>query len=160
MLTLRRERRRLRPYVEAIEPRDPPAGLELAGLAAAIGSSPVVAAARTAALAYHAGQLAYTGHTSLLLGTVRISQPFALRNLGAGQRSRVGTASIRHTLPSTPLALAGEREGGPDRHGHAAIHKHSRGHGHHKGNHHHHQRWDHDSSKHEGERGHGGNHGD
>src|SRR4051794_37981880 len=76
----RRPERRPRPCVEAIEPRDPPAGLELAGLAAAIGSSPVVATARTAVLAYHVGQLAYTGHTSLLFGAVRVSQPFALRD--------------------------------------------------------------------------------
>jgi hypothetical protein len=156
----RRPKRRPRPYVEAIEPRDPPAGLGLAGLAAAIGSSPVVATARTAVLAYHVGQLAYTGHTSLLLGAVRVSQPFALRDLGTGQRSRVGTASIGHTPPSTPSLHAGEREGRPDRRGHSAIHKHSRGHGHHGGDHGHHRRWDHGAGKDDGERGHDGNHGD
>lgn len=155
-----RPKRRSRPYVEAIEPRNSPAGLELAGLAAAIGSSPVVVAARTAALAYHAGQLAYTGHTSLLLGAVRVSQPFALKNLGTGHRAPVGTVSIRHPPPSASSVLAGEREGGPDRYGHPAIHKHSRGHGHHMGDRGHHKGRHHGARKHEGERGHGGDHGD
>src|SRR5262245_50343733 len=54
MLTLR-PKRRSRPCVEAIEPRDPPAGLNLAGLSAAVASSPVLSAARTAVLAYKVG---------------------------------------------------------------------------------------------------------
>lgn len=147
MLPLR-PNRYTRPYVEAIEPRNPPAGLELAGLAAAIGSSPVVSAARTAVLAYHVGQLAYTGHTSLLLGTVRVTQPFALKNLGSGARSHAGAVSIRHAAPSTSPVLAGERDGGTDRQGHSDTHTHSHGHRHHRNGHghHHHQRRDHRDS--------------
>src|SRR5262249_43346895 len=138
-----RPKRRRRPCVEDIEPRDPPAGLSLAGVAAAVDSSPVLSAARTAVLAYHVGQLAYTGHTSLLFGAVRVSQPFALKNLANGRRFGAAPVSIRDTRPSAPSSLAGERKEGQLRHGHVAIHKHGRDHGHRAHHHGHHRGRDH-----------------
>ena len=48
-----------------LEPRNPAAGLGAAASALALFDSPAAAAARTAALVYHASQLAYTGRTSL-----------------------------------------------------------------------------------------------
>src|SRR4051794_20701542 len=74
-------RHRHAPTCEPLETRDPAAGLGLAASALALYNSPVVAAARTAALIFQAGQLAYTGHTSVLLGTVRVAQPYPLKAL-------------------------------------------------------------------------------
>ena len=81
-MTLPSARHRRVPTCVTLETRDPPAGLGVAAAALALYDSPVVAAARTAALVYHAGQLAYTGHTSFLLGTVRVTQPYPLKSLG------------------------------------------------------------------------------
>lgn len=146
-----RRNRRPRLRVEAIEPRDLPAGLDLAGLAA-LGSSPLVSAARTAMLAYNVGQLAYTGHTSLLFGAVQVSQPFALKDLGTGSQPRVAPTPIRSRPPASPTVLAGTREGGPDRLGNSAIPKLRHDRGLHLG-------WYHSANKHKDGRGHGGNHG-
>jgi hypothetical protein len=74
-------RHRQNPTCESLEARASAAGLGVAASALALYNSPVVAAARTAALLYQAGQLAYTGHTSFLLGTVRVAQPYPLKAL-------------------------------------------------------------------------------
>src|SRR4051812_11474903 len=86
----RRTRTRAPRCVEALEPRSAPAALGLGASALALYGSPLAAAARSAALAYQAGQLAYTGRTSFLLGTVRVTQPYALRDLRGGHRHPAG----------------------------------------------------------------------
>lgn len=79
-MTRRPSRHRFRPGSSALEPRRPPAAGALAA-ASALYASPLAAAARTAALAYQAGQFVYNGHTSFLLGAVTVSQPYALRTV-------------------------------------------------------------------------------
>ncbi len=76
-------RHRVRLGGEVLERRDQAGLLDLASAAAAVYDSPVVVAARAAALGYQVGRLAWTGHTSFLLGTVQVSQPDALKNLRA-----------------------------------------------------------------------------
>ena len=74
-------RHRRVPACDHMETRDSAAGLGLAASALALYHSPLVAAARTAALVYQAGKLAYTGHANFLLGTVRVAQPYPLKAL-------------------------------------------------------------------------------
>jgi hypothetical protein len=93
-------RRRRVPTCDPLESRDPAAGLGLAASALALYGSPVVAAARTAALAYQAGKLAYTGHASFLLGTVRVAQPYPLKALrGHHPHPFLRPRSLADTLP-------------------------------------------------------------
>src|SRR3954470_9174892 len=80
----RRSRARAPRVVEALEPRAAPASLGLGASALALYGSPLAAAARSAALAYQAGPVGYMGRTSFLLGTVRVTQPYALRDLRGG----------------------------------------------------------------------------
>ena len=143
--------------VEAIEPRDLTAGLGLAGSALALSSSPVVEAARAAMLAYKVGQLAYTGHTSLLLGTVQVSQPFALRNLGTSSlaSSHPTTAPLSVSRSSSPWSLSAERGDSFYSRDHSASAE-PRGGQDHRGNGHgHHGGWDHSAHQHGGDGGHG-----
>src|SRR3954470_8362812 len=86
----RRSRARAPRVVEALEPRAAPAALGLGASALALYGSPLAAAARSAALAYQAGQLAYTGRTSFRLGAVRWTQPYALRDLRGVHRHPAG----------------------------------------------------------------------
>jgi hypothetical protein len=76
-------RHRARLGGEVLERRDQAGLLDLASAAAVVYDSPVVVAARAAALGYQVGRLAWNGHTSFLLGTVQVSQPDALKNLRA-----------------------------------------------------------------------------
>lgn len=73
-------RHEFRPGATALEPRRPPAAVGALAAASAVYGSPLAVAARTAALAYQAGQFAYSGHTSFLLGAVTVSQPYPLRS--------------------------------------------------------------------------------
>jgi hypothetical protein len=72
-------RHQFRPDFLPLEPRDQ---MDVAGIATAVGglySSPVVVAARAAVLGYQVGQLAWTGHTGFLLGSVNVTQPYPLK---------------------------------------------------------------------------------
>ena len=66
---------------DPLEARNHPDAVGLAAVAAGVYSSPLAVAARTAQFAYQAGQLAWTGQTSFLLGSVQVSQPYALKDL-------------------------------------------------------------------------------
>ena len=104
----RRARRSTLP--DALERRQAPALLGLAPAAVALYSSPLASAAGAAATAYQVGQLAYTGHTTLLLGAVRVEQPFALRDLHgprpAGRRHPPGPAPEPGVRLQVPPLLA------------------------------------------------------
>jgi hypothetical protein len=105
---------------DALERRQAPALLGLAPAAVALYSSPLVSAAGAAATAYQVGQLAYTGHTTLLLGAVRVEQPFALRDLHgprrAGRRHPPGPApepGVRLQVPPLLARLGPSTPPGP-----------------------------------------------
>ncbi len=82
-----------------LESRQVTAVVGLAPAAVALYSSPLVAAASTAATAYQVGQLAYSGHTTFLLGAVRVDQPFALQG-------RLGKHPGPHHHPPRPNKAA------------------------------------------------------
>ncbi|HMB08172.1 MAG TPA: hypothetical protein VKP69_31130 [Isosphaeraceae bacterium] len=78
---MRPSKTRFRAGIEAIERRDLAGVLGLASSALALYNSPIAVAARAAAFGYHVGQLAWTGHTGLLLGTVQVTQPYPLKTI-------------------------------------------------------------------------------
>jgi hypothetical protein len=97
---------RARPSCEPLEPREhPDAGLGLLAAAWGVYNSPVVVAARAAALGYQVGQHAWTGHTKLLFGTVHVTQSYPLDQLAGPQHtpSAVGNAYRLHQ-PAAPPA--------------------------------------------------------
>jgi hypothetical protein len=97
-------RHRRVPTGEPLEPRDLTAGLGLATTAATLSNSPLVAAARSAALAYQVGQLAWAGHTRLLLGTVEVTQPHPLKDLrGDHTHPRPASGWLASELPRVRL---------------------------------------------------------
>jgi hypothetical protein len=83
-MATRPPRRDHTPACEPLERRSPLDGVGLVSAAWGIYNSPLVSTARTVVLGYKAAQLAWTGHTSLLFGAVRVSQPFALDSLVHG----------------------------------------------------------------------------
>ncbi len=82
-----------------LEARQVPAVVGLGPAAVALYRSPLVAAASTAATAYQVGQLAYSGHTTFLLGAVRVDQPFALKG-------HIGKHPGPHRQPPLPPKAA------------------------------------------------------
>jgi len=99
-MTTRPPRRRA-PSCQDLEGRNHPDAIGLAAAAIGLFSSPVVVAARTAATAYQLGQFAYTGHTSFLLGSVQVTEPYALKSLLARHHHAPGAAASHRVVPPT-----------------------------------------------------------
>ena len=99
-MTTRPPRRRT-PSCDDLEGRSHPDAIGLSAAALALFSSPVAVAARTAATVYQAGQLAYTGHTSFLLGSVQVTEPYALKTLLSRQHHAPGAGFPHRFVPPT-----------------------------------------------------------
>ena len=99
-MTTRTPRRRA-PTCEGLEGRSHPDAVGLAAGAIALFNSPIGLAARAAATAYQVGQFAYTGHTSFLLGSVQVSQPYALKALLARHHRPTPAAWPHGFVPPT-----------------------------------------------------------
>src|SRR5689334_15527296 len=104
-MATRESRRRRAPTFDPLERRRVSAVIGLAPAAVALYSSPLVSAVGTAATIYQAGQLAYTGHTTLLLGAVRVDQPYALKDL-RGHRAGSPAWALPGVRLQTPPLLA------------------------------------------------------
>jgi hypothetical protein len=98
-------RRHFRACGHALESRLHLGAVALADAALGLYNSPAGVAVQTAATAYQAGQLAWSGHTNVLLGAVQVSQPYPLKAVW-GQVHRDAPPQLPHRLALPQIHLA------------------------------------------------------
>jgi hypothetical protein len=90
---------------QSLESRLHPGALGLTDAALGLYNSPAGVAVQTAATAYHVGQLAWSGHTNLLLGSVQVSQPYPLKGIWGHAHDDV-RPELPHRLALPQIHLA------------------------------------------------------